>query len=114
MKHQQIPTDRASKHTFWERHILQFQRLGAISAAQFCRDEGLPYQSFKTWQKKISLESSPENRSHSHKNFIRVQTTPSSRPNTIQCTFPGGLALSWDSSTPLPVIVSLIQEMQQL
>ena len=108
---QSIPTDRTSKHTFWQRQVIQFQRSDATTAAQFCRDQGLPYQSFKVWQKK--LETQPSVSEVQTKSFVRIQAAPT-KLGSITCRLPNGLELSWDISTPASTISAVIQEVSQL
>lgn len=108
---QSIPTDRASKHTFWQRQVIRFQRSSASTAAQFCRDHSLPYQTFKAWLKKLELEpSAPETPT---KSFVRIPAGPA-KASSITCKLPNGLELSWDSVTPASTIAAVIQEVAQL
>ena len=106
-----IPTDNASKQTFWQRCVLQYQRSDINNAAQFCRDQGLPYQSFMSWLKKI--ESDQPEPEHNSKRFIRIPATQS-KPNSITCKLPNGLELSWDSATSASQIAAVIQEVSRL
>jgi len=108
---QSIPSDRASKHTFWQRQVTQFGRSKVSSAAQFCREQGLPYKSFKNWQRKFEAE--PVAPQPKPKSFVRIQA-PSPKSSTIKCRLPNGLELSWDATTPAPIISAVIQEVGQL
>ena len=111
---QAIPSDRANKHTFWQRQVIQFQRSGVPSAAQFCRDQGLPYQSFMNWQKK--LEGEPALPAVAPKSFVKIQ--PSSPPITqrssITCKLPNGIEVSWNSTVPAATIAAVLQEVSPL
>jgi len=111
MKRQSIPADKASKHTFWQRCVLQYQRSEMTNIAQFCRYQGLPYQSFMAWLKK--LESEQPKPEHKSRPFIRIPATQSKR-NSMTCKLPNGLELSWDSATPAAQIAAVIQEVSQL
>jgi len=111
MNMQPIPTDSTSKHTFWQRQVLQYQRSSIANAAQFCRDEGLPYQSFMTWLKK--LKSEQPRQEQKPKSFIRIPAQ-NTKPNSISCRLPNGLELSWDSATSATQIAAVIQEVSQL
>lgn len=64
-----------------------------ISAAAFCREHQLRYQSFLNWRRKAQSDEacpSPE--------FIKIDvpvaaTTPINRESIVELTFPGGLLL---------------------
>lgn len=106
-----IPTDRASKHTFWTRQVVEFNRSQSSTAAQFCREEGLPYQSFMAWQRRLAVD--PEVSTPKPKSFVRIQA-PSTKPNTITCRLPSGLEFIWDATTPPSTIAAVIQEVGQI
>ena len=108
---QSIPTDRASKLTFWQRQFAKFQNAKTSNASQFCREQGLPYKSFMSWQRK--LQSKPAVSSPQPKNFVQLQA-PNAQPNTITCKLPNGLEFSWDTTTPPSTIAAVIQEVSQL
>lgn len=111
---QTIPADRMSKHTFWQRQVIQFQRSGTPSAAQFCREQGLPYQSFMSWQKRLEAEPMPP--LSAPKSFMKIQASPTtpSQHSQITCKLPNGVELSWHPTTPAETIAAVIQEVGQL
>lgn len=114
MSMQTIPTDKASRYTFWQRQVNQFQG-SSLTAAQFCRERGLPYQSFKNWKRKFasSEQATPPAKART-KNFVQIQTAPLTSLSLIKCRFPNGVEISLDGVTPPAAVAALIREIQQL
>jgi len=108
-----LSANQRSKRTFWQRKISLFQHSKTASAAQFCRDEALSYQSFKAWQKKLDVQKTNEQPTQA--DFVRLQVPlqPTRDPNLMRCRFPDGLELAWDILMPPEAVVALIQEVRQ-
>ena len=110
MNHQSIPTDRAERKVFWQDCVQKYRSSEATSAAQFCREQGLPYPTFMTWLNK--LEPKPA-KPEQPKSFIRIPATRE-KSTSIVCRLPNGLELSWDIKVPVNEVKTVIQEVSQL
>lgn len=106
--------EQESKRDYWQRQISAFEAANQ-NAAQFCRDQGLSYHSFKNWQKKIAFETiSDISQRKQTKKFVRLQTATPIPPTLMKCRFPNGFELSWESSTPAAAVSAIIQEVGRL
>lgn len=114
MSMQAIPTDKALRRTFWQRQVNRFQGSN-LTAAQFCREQGLPYQSFKNWKGKFagSEQTAPPAKAPT-KSFVQIQAAPITTLSSIKCSFPNGVEVSLDGATPLATVAALIREIQQI
>ena len=111
MSNNTIPTDKTEKRAFWQDQITQFKR-NTLPAAQFCREQGLPYKSFMNWRKRLSSETVSAKQPNTD-HFVRLAAPPTQTSSTIKCRFSDGLEITWSNSTPA-AIAMLIQEVRAL
>ena len=55
MEHKTPGFTSGAKRTHWQAAVAQ-QELSGLSAAAFCREQGLSYQSFISWRKRLATE----------------------------------------------------------
>jgi len=112
MSNHTIPTDKTKKRAFWQDQISLFNH-NDLPAAQFCREQNLPYKTFMNWCKRLSPETvSAKQPGTDH--FVRLSAPPAPASSTIKCRFLDGVEITWNNNTPAAAIAALIHEVRAL